>query len=127
MVKLTKPAWIAVCRHGRDFHLGQAASLKRQFERQVGSDWDFVYLTDRPSEDWHLPLRTDWPGWWAILESFHLTGQPHVLTGLDTLLYGDLRPILRLAGEWCQGHLPDRIYSAAATQSAMSENEPSTI
>ncbi len=94
---LSKPAWIVVCRHSRDFHLGQAASVKRQFERQAGSDWDFVCLTDRPSEDWHLPLRTDWPGWWAILESFRLSGQPHVLTGLDTLLYGDLRPILRLA------------------------------
>jgi hypothetical protein len=94
---LAKPAWVVVCRHSRDFHLGQAASLKRQFERQAGSDWDFICLTDQPSEDWHLPLRTDWPGWWGILESFRMTGQPHVLTGLDTLLYGDLRPILRLA------------------------------
>jgi hypothetical protein len=96
-ITLCKPAWVVVCRHSRDFHLGQAASLKRQFERQAGSDWDFICLTDQPSEDWHLPLRTDWPGWWGILESFRLTGQPHVLTGLDTLLYGDLRPILRLA------------------------------
>jgi hypothetical protein len=96
-ITLCKPAWVVVCRHSRDFHLGQAASLKRQFERLAGSDWDFICLTDQPSEDWHLPLRTDWPGWWGILESFRLTGQPHVLTGLDTLLYGDLRPILRLA------------------------------
>jgi|GEM_PF-1692880 len=71
---LTKPAWIVVCRHSRDFHLGQAASVKRQFERQAGGDWDFVCLTDRPCEDWHLPLRTGWPGWWAILESFFRTG-----------------------------------------------------
>lgn len=74
--------------------MGQAASVKRQFERQVGADWDFVCLTDRPTEDWHLPLRTDWPGWWAILESFRLTGQPHVLTGLDTT-----NIVLRLAAK----------------------------
>jgi hypothetical protein len=73
-INLSKPAWIVVCRHSRDFHLGHAASVKRQFERKAGGDWDFVCLTDRPCEDWHLPLRTDWPGWWAILESFFLTG-----------------------------------------------------
>ncbi len=94
---LAKPAWVVVCRHSRDFHLGQAASVKRQFERQAGSDWDFVCLTDRPSEDWHLPLRTDWPGWWSVLEAFRLTGQPHVACDLDTLLYNDVRPLLRLA------------------------------
>lgn len=96
-VNLSKPAWIVVCRHSRDFHLGQAASVKRQFERQAGADWDFVCLTDRPSEDWHLPLRTDWPGWWSVLEAFRLTGQPHVACDLDTLLYNDVRPLLRLA------------------------------
>ena len=79
-INLAKPAWIVVCRHSLDFHLGQAASVKRQFERQAGDDWDFVCLTDRPSEDWHLPLRTDWPGWWSVLEAFRLTSQPHVLT-----------------------------------------------
>ncbi|HBJ82647.1 MAG TPA: hypothetical protein DDZ88_01985, partial [Verrucomicrobiales bacterium] len=71
--------------------------MKRQFERQAGSDWDFVCLTDRPSEDWHLPLRTDWPGWWSVLEAFRLTSQPHVACDLDTLLYNDVRPLLRLA------------------------------
>jgi len=73
-IHLAKPAWIVVCRHSLDFNLKQATSVKRQFERQAGGDWDFVCLTDRPSEDWHLPLRTDWPGWWAILESFFRTG-----------------------------------------------------
>lgn len=71
--------------------------MRRQFEQRASKEWDFICLTDRPSEDWHLPLRTNWPGWWGILESFRLTCQPHVLTGLDTLLYGDVRPILRLA------------------------------
>lgn len=75
---VSNPTWIVVCRHSRDFNLTQAAALKRQFERQAGGDWDFVCLTDRPSEDWHLPLRTDWPGWWSILESFRLTRHlPH--------------------------------------------------
>ncbi len=96
-IRLAKPTWIVVCRHSRDFNLKQAASVKRQFERQAGSDWGFICLTDRPSEDWHLPLRTDWPGWWSVLEAFRLTSQPHVACDLDTLLYGDLRPILRLA------------------------------
>jgi hypothetical protein len=98
-INLSRPAWIVVCRHSRDFHLGQAASLKRQFERQVGSDWDFVCLTDRPSENWHLPLRTDWPGWWGILVSFRFTGQPYVLTGLDTT-----NLVLRLAARTV-GHI----------------------
>ena len=88
---------MVVCRHSQEFHLEQAASIKKQFEQRAGNDWDFVCLTDQPTEDWHRPLITDWPGWWAILESFNLTTQPHVLTGLDTLLYGDIRPILKLA------------------------------
>jgi len=56
---LSKPAWIVVCRHSRDFHLKQAASVKKQFERQAGSDWDFICLTDCSCEDWHLPLHAD--------------------------------------------------------------------
>jgi hypothetical protein len=44
-INLSKPVWIVVCRHSQDFHLGQVASVKRQFERQAGSDWDFVCLT----------------------------------------------------------------------------------
>ena len=46
--------------------------------------------------DWHIPLVTDLPGWWALLEMFRLDG-PNILTGLDTILIGDLDPLLQKA------------------------------
>ncbi len=91
-----RPSWLVVCRHSAQFNLRQAEVVRQQFRRWAPPHWDFKCYTDRPSEDWHVPLQTDWPGWWAIMETFRSSG-PHVLTGLDTVLVGDVRPILALA------------------------------
>ena len=106
LVHLKRPTWVVVCREGNGFHTGQAAAVKRMFEKHGSASWDFVCLTDNPTEDWHTPLRTDWPGWWSILESFYLVGAPCVLTGLDSMLCGNLSLILRVA-ENCP---PDVLY-----------------
>ncbi|OAI57877.1 hypothetical protein AYO49_06330 [Verrucomicrobiaceae bacterium SCGC AG-212-N21] len=71
-------------------------AVKRQFDKVSKGRWRFHCLTDRPSQDWHIPLVCNLPGWWSILESFRTTG-PAILTGLDTLLVGDLEPLFDIA------------------------------
>jgi hypothetical protein len=90
-------AWIVVCRHSDEFNLSQAANIKKQFEKFVTrTDWRFICLTDKPSENWHLPLKSEKMGWWSIMESFQFKG-PHILTGLDSIIMGDVSPLLDLA------------------------------
>ncbi len=89
-------AWIVVCRNSTEFNLKQAAAVKQQFDRLPHKDWRFLCLTDTPTEDWHIPLITNNPGWWAIMESFRFHG-PHILTGLDTVLMSDIEPLLTMA------------------------------
>lgn len=90
-------AWIVVCRPSAEFNLGQAEAVKRMFDRHNRrTDWRLICLTDKPEADWHLPLPRRLPGWWAVMEAFALTGT-HILTGLDSLIVGDIGPIQDLA------------------------------
>lgn len=99
-------AWIVVCRPSQEFNLAQAEAVKRMFDRHNRRpDWKFVCLTDKPEAAWHLPLPRRLPGWWAIMEAFALRG-PHILTGLDSLIVGDIDPLQALA-EACP---PDTLY-----------------
>jgi len=93
--------WLVVCRVSDEFKLWQAAAIRAQFYRRDTRGWGFACLTDQPQEDWHIPLVSDLPGWWAIQETFIGTG-PHILTGLDSIIMGDISPLLELA-ERCDG------------------------
>lgn len=89
--------WIVVCRTSAEYNTSIAAIQKKQFEaRHSRPGWRFICITDKPSEDWHTPLESDLPGWWSLMEMFRFFG-PHILTGLDTILLGDLDPYLKFA------------------------------
>jgi hypothetical protein len=92
--------WIVVCRSGREYTPAHAEAQRRQFLRHAGPaierGWRFVCLTDQPSEDWHIPLESGNRGWWSLMEMFRFNG-PNILTGLDTILVGDIDPLTRLA------------------------------
>jgi hypothetical protein len=45
---------------------------------------------------WAIPLKHDWPGWWAKLEAFRLRG-PVLYLDLDSVVVGDLTPLLNTA------------------------------
>jgi len=90
-------AWIVVCKHSDEFNTAQASKIKNQFEKCArGTGWKFVCLTDRPTEEWHLPLTSKKSGWWSIMESFRFKG-PHILTGLDSVIMGDILPLISIA------------------------------
>ena len=42
------------------------------------------------------PLRHDWPGWWSKIEAFRIPG-PCLYIDLDTVIVGDLAPLLEIA------------------------------
>lgn len=52
----------------------------------------FVCLSDVDVPCERIPLRHDWPGWWAKIELFCLSG-PVLFFDLDTIITGDLSDI----------------------------------
>lgn len=42
----------------------------------------------------YMPLKEGWPGWWSKLELFRLSSGKHVYFDLDTVIAGDIRPML---------------------------------
>lgn len=57
----------------------------------------FICLSDDPSVPGYTPLKHDWPGWWAKMEIFGLKG-PCLYMDLDSVVTGDLAPLLAAAG-----------------------------
>lgn len=76
-------------------------ALKRGLARHAPPH-EFVCLTDTPDACgmWAVPLRYDWPGWWAKLALF----EPGLFSGrviyldLDTLVVGDLTDLCGYSG-----------------------------
>jgi len=58
----------------------------------------FLCLTDVPLDVPYFPLMHDWPGWWAKIELFRLSG-PILYMDLDTTIVGDLEPFLEAVEE----------------------------
>lgn len=89
---------VTVLRSGGDYRPEHAARLHAQC-RKWGAGADFVCLSDVPVPGVpRLPLREDWPGWWAKMEAFGLIG-PCLYLDLDTTVRGSLAGLLRLAAE----------------------------
>lgn len=95
----SEPSFVVVCRSGGDYDMSHANCLRRQFyAHNKNQDFKFYCITDTPTEDWHVPMQTDLPGWWAVLEAWRFTG-PTIIVGLDTLICDDLSPFTKLALE----------------------------
>lgn len=89
---------LTVLRAGGDFRAAHVHALRAQVLRHAPGA-PFMCLTDDAGllrEPWALPLRTDWPGWWAKIEAFGVRG-PCLYMDLDTVLTGGLRPLLDIA------------------------------
>lgn len=90
-----------VYRTGGDYfpeYVRRIAKSARQFGAR-----DIVCLSDtHVVGQWcdHIPLATDWPGWWSKLELFRMLSGPTVYFDLDTVIRRDIRPILRYPHEF---------------------------
>lgn len=77
-------------------------AIKRRLKDHVSGEYEFRYLSDTAQGPWRIPLKYDWPGWWAKMELF----RPGVFEGLvlyvdlDTLIVGDLSDIAAYPGEF---------------------------
>lgn len=90
---------VTVLRSGGDFAPNHVWGLAAQLENAMGAA-DFVCLSDEPAVPGYRPLRHNWPGWWSKMEVFRLRG-PCLYMDLDTVVIGDLGPILEVARrEW---------------------------
>lgn len=85
---------VSVLRSSDEYGERQARFLHDQL---VG--YDAVCMSDIPLPGIPtIPLRYDWPGWWAKMELFDPRGdlarEPVLYMDLDTLIVGDLTPLM---------------------------------
>lgn len=93
-----------VLRSGGDFGPEDVARLANGVHRNLREAFRFVCLTDQveavcttpmaPQAILVEPLTFDWPGWWAKIEAFRLADDVVLFLDLDTVIVGDLRPII---------------------------------
>ena len=82
-----------VLRSGGEFKPEHAASLQAGVRKHLSVEHEFVCLADGLLAGMHTTLLDhDWPGWWAKLEMFRLTG-PVLFLDLDTVIIGSLDPL----------------------------------
>jgi len=93
-----------ILRSGGDYEPEDVRRLKACVDKNLQGAYGFVCLTDRPDDVGRIPdvdvmaLEHDWPGWWAKMEVFRLEG-PTLYLDLDTVVTGDLGPILTAISE----------------------------
>lgn len=84
-----------VLRSGGVYDAGWVARLRDGVGRHLARPHRFVCLSDCGVPCERIPLRHDWPGWWAKLEAFRpdILGGSALFLDLDTLVVGDLEPL----------------------------------
>lgn len=87
-----------VLRSGGIYDPSWVARLRGGVARHLPIEHRFVCLSDVDVPCDRVPLRHDWPGWWAKLEIFRVPG-PVLFFDLDTAIVGDLSGIARVAAE----------------------------
>jgi hypothetical protein len=92
---------LTVLRSGGDFTAEWARKLMHALAEHLPGA-AFRCLTDMDGVPGAVPLKNDWPGWWAKLEMLrpeHATGRVLAMD-LDTLPVGDLSELASYAGEF---------------------------
>ena len=74
------------------------ARLRNGVAKHLPTAHQFVCLSDVDVPCEHIPLKHDWPGWFAKLELFKLYG-PVLFFDLDTLIVGDISELAAFAEE----------------------------
>lgn len=93
------PTFACVLRSGGDFLPKHVLSLQDQVRRNTTVPHEFVCYSDVEIPGVQtVPLVTDWPGWWAVPEVFRQQG-PTVITGLDTIVCGNIDKLFGIAME----------------------------
>lgn len=89
-----------VLRSGGDYTPEYVERLAYGVQRH--SPWRFVALSDCSLDFETIPLAHDWPGWWAKLELFRpgLFEGPVLYLDLDTVIVGDLSPLMSVKHEF---------------------------
>lgn len=82
---------LTVLRSGGEYRAEHVERLRDQCAKH--SDAAFHCLSDVPVPG-RIELKHDWPGWWAKLEMFRLSGQ-WLYMDLDTTVCGDLDPLMK--------------------------------
>lgn len=86
-----------VYKTGGDFTLEYVQRLTDGFKAH-STGCRIICLSDDPMVRYyaeHMPLITDFTGWWAKLELFRIVNEPVLYVDLDTIIHGDLMPIIR--------------------------------
>jgi hypothetical protein len=87
-----------VLRSGGIYTAEWVARLRAGVKRHLKASHRFVCLSDVDVPCERIPLRHDWPGWWAKMEAFRLHG-PLLYMDLDTVIVDDLGPVAEHAAK----------------------------
>lgn len=91
---------VCVLRSGGDYNAEYVQRLAAGVAQNLHIPYEFVCLSDLLVPDFEvMPLQSNWPGWWAKLEMFRLSG-PCLYFDLDTIITGDITPLAEL----CKRH-----------------------
>lgn len=86
-----------VLRSGGIYDAIWVARLRAGVARHLPIKHRFICLSDVPDLPCErIPLKHDWPAWWAKLELFRLPG-PVLIFDLDTAIVGDIGDLARVA------------------------------
>lgn len=82
-----------VLRSGGDYDIDYIDRLQHDLKRHT-PDAELICLSDVPVPCARIPLKHDWPGWWAKIELFRAIEGPVLYIDLDTLVMGDVSPLM---------------------------------
>lgn len=97
---------VTVLRSGGDFDMSHVHALFRNLQRSLTIPFEFSVLTDCSGamEEWYIPFRYKWPGWWSKLELFRPflfnDDDRIVYIDLDTVFVGNINWIFDFSGEF---------------------------
>jgi len=93
------PTFACVLKMGGDYLPGHVQALAKQVKQYTSIPYRFVCYSDIEIEGIKtIPLINNYPGWWSVPEVFRNIG-PTVITGIDTVIKGNLDPLFKIALE----------------------------
>lgn len=91
--------FVVTLRSGGDFEAWDVITLANQVRQHLLVPHQFCCVTDTPIDNdavEEIPLTHDWPGWWAMVEMFKVTG-PVIASGLDMIVIDNIDRLAELA------------------------------
>lgn len=82
---------VTVLRNGGGYDSEWVRKLRDAAKRHVSVPHRFRCLSDVEVPCDRIPLKHDWPGWWAKIELFNSIENPTLYLDLDTVLTGEVK------------------------------------